>query len=345
MKPTNGITLGELAACLDAALANAAPERRVTGAANPEAAGPDDVIFLIEDRYLASALASRAGAVVAKAPVEGKPTLVVGAPRVAMARALTLFAPDSEPPGVDPTAAVASSAKLGARVSLGAHVVVGHGATVGDGTILHPGVVVGPDVRIGCDCVLYPNVVVREACRIGDRVIVQPGAVIGSDGYGFVTLGDKTHLKMPQIGIVVVEDDVEIGSNVTIDRATIGETVIGRGTKIDNQVHVGHNVRIGENVLLVSQVGISGSSTIGDRVTLAGQVGVAGHLTIGEDTVVAAKAGVTKSLPSRVMVSGFPARPHREELRRQASLDQVSALVAQLRELKAEVALLRGARV
>lgn len=315
---------------------------RIAGVANPDAAGPCDLIFLVEDKYRSAALASAAGAVVARAAVPGKATVVVAEPRMAMAQVLALFAPAQPPSGVHPSAVVDSGALVGAGASLGANAVVMAGAVIGERTVLHPGVVVGSGARVGADCVLYANVVVREACRLGDRVIVQPGAVIGSDGYGFVTRRDKTHVKMPQIGIVVVQDDVEIGANVTIDRATIGETVIGQGTKIDNLVHVGHNVRIGENGLLVSQVGISGSVTIGDRVTLAGQSGVAGHLSIGSDTVVAAKAGVTKTLPPGVMVSGFPARPHREELRRQASLEVVSELAAQVKALRAEVVALRG---
>ncbi len=336
-----GFSLQELAERLGGTVAGEGA-LSVTGVANPDTAGPRDLIFLVEEKYRAAAAASAAGAVVAKAPVPGKATVVVGAPRVAMAQVLELFAPAQPGPGLHPDASVDPAARLGAGVSVGANAVVMAGAVVGDRTVLHPGVVVGPGARVGADCVLYPHVVVREACRLGDRVVVQPGAVIGSDGYGFVTLPDKTHRKMPQIGTVVVQDDVEIGANVTIDRATIGETVIGRGTKIDNLVHVGHNVHIGENGLLVSQVGISGSTSIGDRVTLAGQVGIAGHLTIGSDAVVAAKSGVTKSLPGAAMYSGFPARPHREELRRQASLETVADLAAQVKALRAEVAALKG---
>lgn len=336
-----GFTLQQLAERLGGTVAGEA-DLVVQGVANPDTAGPHDLIFLVEEKYRSAAADSAAAAVVAKAPVPGKATLVVEAPRVAMAEVLSLFAPEQPAFGRHPSAWVDPTARLGQDVRLGPNAVVLAGATVGDRTVLYPGVVVGPDATVGADCLLYPNVVIREGCRLGDRVIVQPGAVIGSDGYGFVTLPDKTHRKMPQIGIVVVEDDVEIGANVTLDRATIGETVIGRGTKIDNLVHVGHNVRIGENGLVVSQVGISGSVTIGDRVTLAGQVGVAGHLSIGSDAVVAAKAGVTKTLPGRAMYSGFPARPHRDELRRQASLETVAELSAELKALRAEVAALKG---
>ncbi|MNX83384.1 UDP-3-O-acylglucosamine N-acyltransferase [compost metagenome] len=332
------LTLQDLAERLGGTVSQADASFAIAGVANPEDAQPQDLVFLVEDKYLDAIEACAAGAVVARAPVSGKATLVVKAPREAMARALALFAPQQPAPQCSERAAVDPSATIGFGVSVGPNVTIGARARVGRGTVLHPGVVLGEDVQVGEDCVLYPNVVVREGCRLGDRVIVQPGAVIGSDGFGFVTLPDRTHLKMPQIGIVEVQDDVEVGANVTIDRATIGTTVIGQGTKIDNLVHVGHNVRIGENALLVSQVGISGSVTVGDRVTIAGQAGIAGHLTIGADTVVAAKAGVTKSLPSRVMVSGFPARPHREELRRQAQIERLGELADQVKALQAAIA-------
>lgn len=336
------LTLQELSERLGGSVSGADASFRIAGVANPEDATGQDLVFLVEDKYLASIEACAAGAVVARAPVAGKATVVVKAPREAMARTLALFAAPQPLAGCSERASIDPSAMLGAEVSVGPNVTVGPRVRVGRGTVLHPGVVLGADARVGEGCVLYPNVVVREGCLVGDRVIVQPGAVIGSDGFGFVTLPDRTHLKMPQIGIVEVQDDVEIGANVTIDRATIGVTVIGQGTKIDNLVHVGHNVRIGENALLVSQVGISGSVTVGDRVTIAGQAGVAGHLTIGSDTVVAAKAGVTKSLPSRVMVSGFPARPHREELRRQAQVERVGELAEQVKALQAALAALQG---
>lgn len=337
------LTLGEIASHLGGTVVQGDPDMRIRGVSNPPEAAAEDLIFLVEPKYAEAAVSSRAGAIIAASPLEGKPTIVVKLPRVAMAQALALFAPPQPLAGIDATAVVHPSAILGQGVSIGPCVVVGPEVVVGDRTVLHPGVVLGAKVHVGEEGILYPNVVVREGCRLGARVIVQPGAVIGSDGFGFVTLADRTHLKVPQVGIVIVEDDVEIGANVTIDRATIGETVIGRGTKIDNLAHVGHNVQVGSHGLIISQVGISGSVTIGDRVTLAGQVGVAGHLTIGDDTVVAAKAGVTKSLPPKMMASGFPARPHREELRRQAMLDQLGDIMTEVRALRAEVEGLRDA--
>lgn len=344
MSLPEGRTLGDLAARLGAELVGGEAAACLSGVANPEEATSGDLVFLLEERYASRVSASLAGACVAARPVEGKATLVVASPRRAMALALALFDPTPPLVGRHPLACVDPSAEVGRDVAMGPGVVVGPGARIGAGCVLHAGVVVGAQARLGKDCLLHPHVVVRERCRLGDRVVVQPGAVIGADGYGFVTEGGKHH-KIPQIGIVEVGDDVEIGSNVTIDRATLGRTEIGQGTKIDNLVHVGHNVRIGEHGLLVSQVGLSGSVTLGDRVTLAGQSGVAGHLSLGDDVVVAAKTGVTKSVPARTMVSGFPARPHREELRRQAALDQLPELIAQVKALRAELEALRGVQV
>lgn len=313
------------------------PDAAITGVANPDSAGPEDLVFVLEEKhhqaFLERVALSQAGGVIAAHPIPEHNTIIVENPRVAMARALELFAPPAPPAGVHPSAVVADSVVLGEEVSVGAGCVIGERTVIGAGTRLHPGVIVAEDVQIGRGAVLHARVVVREGCRLGDRVIVQPGAVVGSDGYGFVQMPEKTHLKIPQIGTVIVGDDVEIGANVTIDRATIGETVIGRGTKIDNLVHIAHNVHIGENVLLVSQVGISGSVSIGDRSTLAGQVGVAGHLSIGADSLVLARTGVTKDVPDRSVVSGFPSRPHRDELRRLAALDKVPELLKQVREL------------
>lgn len=304
----------------------------VRGVANPEDATEDDLIFVVEAKYREKATHSRAGAFVGPHGLElpGKAAIWVGDPRVAMARILALFAPPSPPPGVSEHAIVAPGVRLGRDVAVGAGCVLEPGVQIGDGTVLSANVTLMRDVRVGAGCLLYPQVVVREQCVLGDRVIVQPGAVIGADGYGFVRLADKRHLKMPQLGNVVIEDDVEIGANVAIDRATLGSTRIGRGTKVDNLVHVGHNDHIGEDCLLVSQVGISGSVMVGNRTTLAGQVGVAGHLRIGDDCLVLARTGVTKDIPDGSTASGFPSRPHREELRRMAAIARAAERLPEL---------------
>lgn len=309
----------------------------IAGPANPEWAGPAHLVFVVEEKYRAPVLESRAGAAIAREALPDRPTIVVSQPRVAMAKALELWATDRPESGIHPMAWVDPTAELAEGVSIAAHCAIGPGVRIGARTVLRPGVIVEEGATIGSDGWIHARVVIREGCRLGDRVIVQPGAVIGSDGYGFVPMGGK-HLKVPQIGSVTVGDDVEIGANVTIDRATIGQTQIGQGTKIDNLVHLGHNVCIGEHVLLVSQVGISGSSRVGDRSTLAGQAGVVGHITIGSDSLVMAKTGVTKDVPDGGVVSGFPSRPHRDELRRLAHVEKLPQLARDLRDLGERIA-------
>ena len=306
----------------------------IAGVADPVDAAESDLVFLVEARFLDRVLASRARVVVASTAVEGRCVLQVADPRLAMAQTLALFEAPGPAPGVHPGAWVDSSAQLGAEVHVGAGAVVGAHVRIGARTVIMPGVILGDGVVIGEDCLLHPRVVVEIGCSLGDRVILQAGAVIGSDGYGFVRQGDGRQLKVPQIGHVVIEEDVEVGANCAIDRATLGVTRIGAGTKIDNLVHVGHNVQVGRDALMVAQVGVSGSSRIGDRVILAGQVGVAGHLDVASDIVVAARGGVTKSLRDPGMYSGFPARPHRENLRRDASVELIAGLRNRLAKLE-----------
>jgi UDP-3-O-[3-hydroxymyristoyl] glucosamine N-acyltransferase len=279
---------------------------------------------------------SRAGAllVVAEADAGGKPAVIVPSPTLALALWLAVLSPPPRPrPGISRGARVAKSARLGRGVSVAPGATVEDGAVVGARTILSSGSFVGRGAVLGEDCYLHPNAVVLERCRVGARCILQAGAVVGSDGFGYVWDGER-HRKIPQLGIVRIGDDVEIGANAAIDRATLGETVIESGTKIDNLVQVGHNVVVGEHSILCGQVGIAGSARLGRRVTLAGQVGVNDHVTIGEGTIATGQAGVTGSLPAGGVFSGMPAAPHREFLRRAALIARLPEVVRRLDEIE-----------
>ena len=305
----------------------------ITGVAGLEAAGPGDLSFFANPRYAAALAATRASAVIVgeRAPAPPAAALRAENPYLAFAEAVTLLTRDEPAPsGVHPTSVIAPDAVLGADVRIGPFVVIGSGARIGDRAVIHPHVVIGHAVVVGADCVLYPHVSIRERCVVGARVVVQDGAVIGSDGYGFVSLPDGSHRKIPQRAIVVIEDDVEIGANTTIDRPAVGETRIATGAKIDNLVQIAHGVRVGAHSLLAAQVGIAGSTTLGDHVTLAGQVGVAGHTTIGDHVVATAQTGIPNDVEPRSFVSGYPAIPNREWLK-------ASALVRRLPELRRQV--------
>jgi len=232
-------------------------------------------------------------------------------PYSAFAHAVSLFAPDvSTTAGINPLTAVASDAVIGEGASIGPFVSIGAGASIGARTIVHSNVAIGAGARIGDDCVIHSQAALRERVVIGDRVTLHNGVVVGSDGYGFARQKDGTHLKIPQHGAVVIEDDVEIGANSTIDRPAIGETRISAGTKIDNLVHIAHGVAIGRRVLLAAQVGIAGSTTIGDDVMMAGQTGVTGHISVGDKAIVGAKSAVLQSVEAGAFVTGSPAFPH-----------------------------------
>lgn len=337
-------TLRKIAELLGAELTSGA-ELEINGCASLADARADHVSFAVPP-HLDKAFSSNAGAVIVAAaiPELAKPQLIVANPREAFSKVLNYFAPPVEVVhGVHPTAIIGNNVTLGTNVAIMAYVVIGAGASIGDNTVIAPFTYIGDGAVIGQDCILYSSVTVREYCRLGDRVIIHSSATIGSDGFGFVTVAGS-HQKVPQIGNVVIGDDVEIGASTAIDRATTGSTVVGSGTKIDNLVHLGHNDIIGENCLIVAQVGISGSVTVGNNVTFAGQVGSAGHLTIGDNCVFAARSGITGNVSANSFCAGFPARPHREWLRNEAAAGKLADTVKRLRDLERRLAVLESER-
>ncbi len=332
-------SLGELSRVLGATLRGDA-EIRVRGLRPLEVAGPDEISFLTHAKYVSLLSRCKAGALIVSSSFQDLeyPLLISDNPYLTMARAAQLFAPVPEAtPGVHPTAWVAPEAQVDPTASLGPLCQLGTGSRVGAGTILHGGVVVGNEVEIGNGCLLYPNVAVLDRCKIGHNVIIHAGTVIGSDGFGFAQDEQGRHVKIPQSGIVQIDDDVEIGSNCSIDRATFGRTWIQRGAKIDNLVMIAHNVVVGEDSILVAQVGISGSTRIGKHVVLAGQVGVAGHLEIGDGARVGAKSGVPHSIKPGEDMLGIPAVPSKQFFQTFANLQRLSQFKEQLRQLQNRV--------
>ena len=308
--------------------------RRVAGL---EEAGPGDLTFFANPKYAAELRTTRASAVILGEEADRAPCAMLRTrhPYLAFAGAVALFADRFRPaPGVHALASVEADAVVAPDASVGPFAVVGSGAQIGARTILHAHVVVGRGARLGDDCVVHSRASIRERVQIGNRVVVQDGAVIGSDGFGFARAPDGTHHKIPQVGAVVVEDDVEIGANATIDRPAVGETRIGAGTKIDNLVQVAHGVTIGRNVLLAAQVGIAGSSTLEDDVTLAGQVGVAGHLTLGKGVVATAQSGIPNSVEAGAFVSGYPAIANRDWLKSSAVFRRLPELRKAITDLQ-----------
>src|SRR3954464_4137474 len=301
-------------------------DKPITSVAPLAAAGADQLSFLSNRKYAAELAATKAGAILVPRKLEGDDPrwIRVDDPYFAFAKIMTRwFSNRPAPKGVSPKAVVSSSAKLGSSVTLGHFAVIGENVVIGNNVTIFQGVSIEADSVIGDDCIIYPNVVIYDGTRIGKRCIIHSGVIIGSDGYGFATHGGKHH-KIPQIGIVRIEDDVEIGAGTTIDRAALGETVIGEGTKIDNLVQIGHNVKVGKHCLLVSQVGIAGSTELGDYVAVAGQSGFAGHLKIGTGVQVAAKSAVLRDVPDNTKVMGSPAVPFRDFARREAALKRLS---------------------
>jgi UDP-3-O-[3-hydroxymyristoyl] glucosamine N-acyltransferase len=308
----------------------------IGGVRSLEDAGPGDLTFVTEARHLPRLETSGAGAVILAAALPGskRPALRTSNPYLALARALVVFyQPLSGVPGIHPTAVVSADARVHDTASIGPLCVLAGGVEIGAGTILDAQVFVGGNVRVGQDCRLFPQVTLREGTELGDRVVVHSGTVIGADGFGYARDGAR-YVKIPQIGRVVLEDDVEIGANAAIDRATLGTTRIGRGTKIDNLVQIAHNVQVGEDTVIVAQVGISGSSRIGSRVTIAGQVGVTDHVQVGDNAIVGAQAGVSKDVPEGAIVLGAPAVHHLEFKRQLAATARLPQLGKRFRALE-----------
>jgi UDP-3-O-[3-hydroxymyristoyl] glucosamine N-acyltransferase len=338
----DSFTLADVAAAVGGRVVGASATR-LTGVAALDAAGPADLSFVAEARHAPAAAASAAGAFLVpdESLAAGRPCVVVRSPGAALAIWLASFRPVPRPrPGVARGAHVHRTARLGRGVSVAAGATVEAGARVGARSVLAAGAYVGEKAELGEDCVLGPHATVADRCVIGDRCILHAGAVVGADGFGYFPEGGA-HRKVPQVGIVRVEDDVEIGANSTVDRATLGATVIGRGTKIDNLVQVGHNVRIGEHSLLCGQAGIGGSSTLGARVTLAGQVGISDHVTIGDGAVLTGQAGIARRgrVPAGAVLSGMPALPHREFLRRAALIGRIESALRRLAALERRMGL------
>lgn len=311
----------------------------LTGVAAAAKARPGDLTFAESESFFQAANGSQAAAILISGDygASAKVLIRVKCTRIAMARILPLFAPPEEfEPGVHPHAAVHATAKVDPTAHVGPHCVVGPEAEVGARSVLMGGNHLGRGVRIGESVRLYPNAVVYAGCQVGDRVIIHAGTVIGSDGYGYV-LDEGRHRKVPQIGNVVIQSDVEIGSNASIDRAALGSTVIGQGTKIDNLVHVAHNVEMGRHCLIMGQAGFAGSTRLGDYCVVASQSGIAGHLTLGTQSTVGAKSGVMRDVPDKGTVLGIPAGPDKQTKRQWISLQQLPELVRRVRELEKKI--------
>jgi UDP-3-O-[3-hydroxymyristoyl] glucosamine N-acyltransferase len=334
------LTLSELARWVDGDIVRGAPDLSLAGMAALDAAEPGDVSFLGNEKYYGQFLQTKAGAVLVPRGESGGPEgtalIAVENPTLAFSVVVRHFAAAARnfAAGIHPRATVDPTVLLDpAKVRVHAGAVIMAGATVGDGSEIGPNSVIGEHVVLGRDCHIMANVTVRERCVLGDRVILQPGVVIGADGYGY-ELVDGRHVKIEQVGIVEIGDDVEIGANTTIDRARFGKTAIGEGTKIDNLVQIGHNCVIGKHCLLISLTGISGSSRLGNYVTCAGQVGIAGHVSIGDHTILAARTGVPTNLEGGMAYGGRPAKPLREEMRLQIHVSRLPKLVERVKALE-----------
>ncbi|UCE05797.1 MAG: UDP-3-O-(3-hydroxymyristoyl)glucosamine N-acyltransferase [bacterium] len=312
----------------------------IHGVAKIEEAGPGEITFISNPKYAKYIEKTNASAVIVSNdfPMAEKPIIRTKNPYFSFLKVLKVFHPPlvSIVEGIHPSVIIEQTTQFGANVRIGAHVVIDKNCRIGDNVTIHPGVVIGQEVAIGNNTVIYANVVLREQVRIGDNVIIHSGTVIGSDGFGFAREGQQYH-KIPQVGTVIIEDDVEIGANCTIDRATLGSTIIHKGAKLDNLIQVAHNVEIGENTVIAAQTGISGSTKIGKNTMIGGQVGFVGHIEIGNNTTIGAQSGVSKSLPADSVFFGYPARPIMQAKREEAALRKLPDLIKKISNLEAKI--------
>lgn len=330
--------LAELAA-LTGAHVEEAPDMEIQGAAGLDDATPGQVTFLANPRYTPRVKTTQASAIYLGENVEvGRDDILVlraKDPYLAYTRALRAFHPDLPVnPGIHPSAVIDATARIAENVYVGACSVIGPGAEIGSGVHIHPNVTIYAGVTIGKDSVIHSGAVIRERSQIGERVVIHNNVVVGCDGFGYAKDEQRRWLKIPQTGRVIIEDDVEIGAGTTIDRASVGESRIGRGAKIDNLVQIGHSCTVGEDTLLCAQVGLAGSSHIGNRVVLAGQAGVAGHLKIGDDVVLTAKSATSHDVPAGKVISGIPAFDNRDWLRATAAFRRLGEMQRTMRELQ-----------
>lgn len=312
----------------------------LNGFAPADRAQPGDLTFAETNEFFAVAEKSNASAIIVHGDLTsptGKVLIRVANARIAFAKVLALFFPEPAlPAGIHPSAVVARTAQIDAGAYIGPNCVIGERAQIASGVILHAGNYVGDECKVGAACVLFPNATLYPRTELGQRVRVHAGAVIGSDGFGYV-VDEGVHRKVPQIGNVIVGDDVEIGANATIDRGALGPTVIGKGSKIDNLVQIAHNVRIGEHCIVISQVGIAGSTRLGHRVIVAGQAGLSGHLQIGNNVTIAAQSGVMHNIPDGQTVLGSPALPDKQTKRQWLAQQQLPELLRRVRKLEKQL--------
>ncbi|MEI8350459.1 MAG: UDP-3-O-(3-hydroxymyristoyl)glucosamine N-acyltransferase [Candidatus Omnitrophota bacterium] len=312
----------------------------ISGISGIKEAQEGDITFLANPRYEALLETTKASAIITSKDIaqSSKPLIRTVNPSLAFAKVVNIFASTAvqHPKGIHKTAIISPTARLGNRVTVGAYTIIEDDAVIGDDVVIYGLCYIGHEVTIGKNCLIYPHVSIRERIEVGNRVIIHCGTVIGSDGFGFEAVNGVQE-KIPQIGTVVVEDDVEIGANVTIDRARFNKTLIGKGTKIDNLVQIAHNVVTGKNCIIIAQAGVSGSTVLEDNVILAGQAGLVGHIRIGEGAIVAAQAGVMKSVPAHTMVSGYPARSHETARKVNACVQNLPLLYKKIKALEAKV--------